>query len=388
LSNNEPITDYLLQFDDALKLSPRRRIRVLAEVKSHLDQRAADLESEGISRRDAQLSATDSFGAPAAMAREFRPDFTGLVWHGFRSLDIWWATHPWGGAVLVAFSSFVLVRMLVSDFQDLIQSPLPEILPQLFPFVALFLALGLRARVVIHEPQRKLSEKVTAWSVQRPRRAFWLEWSTGLGIVIGLNQIQWALRSGQARPWLSPVLMVLFIYQMHRIRKSGLMGRATTDYRKAFPMLGLGSGAMVEGRRGGRFGCKWVIGFWVLGVLVGALSPLLSGGTLNWASAARGGAIWMILPITFLAVPYIACRTGRDGLIAWDNRHPWLVALAFSLLFNTSFALFRWTTQGRWPEAFMGVTLTRFLAIFLIVGLLRCFDSQRSIKKALLEKSF
>jgi hypothetical protein len=65
------ITDYLIELLEELRLPPRRRRRILAEVEDHLSCAAAELHAAGLSTDEAEQEAVRRFGSPSEIARSF-----------------------------------------------------------------------------------------------------------------------------------------------------------------------------------------------------------------------------------------------------------------------------------------------------------------------------
>jgi hypothetical protein len=65
------ITDYLIELLEELRLPPRRRRRILAEVEDHLTCTTAELHAAGLSTDEAEREAVRRFGTPAEIARSF-----------------------------------------------------------------------------------------------------------------------------------------------------------------------------------------------------------------------------------------------------------------------------------------------------------------------------
>lgn len=73
------ITDYLLELQGQLRLPPRRRRRILAEVEDHLLCAAADLHAAGLEAIDAESKAVEQFGSSALLAQSFIEQEAALV---------------------------------------------------------------------------------------------------------------------------------------------------------------------------------------------------------------------------------------------------------------------------------------------------------------------
>ncbi|HZU40276.1 MAG TPA: permease prefix domain 1-containing protein [Solirubrobacteraceae bacterium] len=65
------ITDYLLELIEELRVPPRQRRRIVAEVEDHLLSAAADLHADGLDVASAQSEAIRRFGPAAALAASF-----------------------------------------------------------------------------------------------------------------------------------------------------------------------------------------------------------------------------------------------------------------------------------------------------------------------------
>ena len=69
---DHPITVYLTQLARRLHLPPAERDQVLAEVRGHLEDRAAALQETGISPEQAERQAVQAFGPVRRISRELR----------------------------------------------------------------------------------------------------------------------------------------------------------------------------------------------------------------------------------------------------------------------------------------------------------------------------
>ena len=67
----DALTEYLAELERALKVHPRRRSRILAEIESHLQESAAQ---HGAAKAIARL------GRPSELATSFTPGLTDRLW--------------------------------------------------------------------------------------------------------------------------------------------------------------------------------------------------------------------------------------------------------------------------------------------------------------------
>jgi HAAS len=67
----DPLADYLAELERALRVHPRRRSRILAEIESHLQESAA---------RHGAAEAITRLGPPSAVARSFSPGPADRLW--------------------------------------------------------------------------------------------------------------------------------------------------------------------------------------------------------------------------------------------------------------------------------------------------------------------
>jgi len=64
--------DYLKRLASQLNVSPRRAEEICAELRSHLEATAEQLQQSGVSREEALAEATRIFGEPRAIAQQLR----------------------------------------------------------------------------------------------------------------------------------------------------------------------------------------------------------------------------------------------------------------------------------------------------------------------------
>ena len=103
------IEAFLERFERALRLSGRRRRRVVDEARDHLIEARDRGISAGLDPRAAEIAAIEAFGDPAAVASRFDPGLLARLSGEVDRFDRWRAVHPTAGsAVVVAPVALVL----------------------------------------------------------------------------------------------------------------------------------------------------------------------------------------------------------------------------------------------------------------------------------------
>jgi len=105
------IEAFLERFERALRLSGRRRRRVVDEARDHLIEARDRGVAAGLDARSAEIAAIEAFGDPAAVASRFDPGLTERVSRDLDRFDRWYGAHPAAG-VTIGIAPWVLVITL------------------------------------------------------------------------------------------------------------------------------------------------------------------------------------------------------------------------------------------------------------------------------------
>lgn len=112
------IEAFLVRFERALRLSGRRRQRVVDEARDHLIEARDRGISAGLDPRAAEIAAIEAFGDPAAVASRFDPGLRARLSGELDRYDRWRAVHPTAGVTL-GLAPMALVAALWSPLVSL-----------------------------------------------------------------------------------------------------------------------------------------------------------------------------------------------------------------------------------------------------------------------------
>jgi hypothetical protein len=79
VKGHKPIEQYLGDLDDSLRVTLRRRQRILSEARSHLEEAAEAQQRRGESRAEAERLVTAAFGPPEEVAASYGTDGTSPI---------------------------------------------------------------------------------------------------------------------------------------------------------------------------------------------------------------------------------------------------------------------------------------------------------------------
>ncbi len=188
------IEAFLEEFDRALKLSGRRRRRVIDEARDHLIE-ARDREvSAGLDPQSAEIAAVEVFGDPAAVASRFEPGLLARLSGAVDQFDRWRAIHPTAG-ITVVLAPMALV-MAVS------WSPLMAL--SFLPLWAIFVLIG---RQLKRRQEPAYRHRLWGWKQEHPAM---YQIATNLGGLLGgaaCFVLELPAGSPHPTPW--PLLMLV-----------------------------------------------------------------------------------------------------------------------------------------------------------------------------------
>ena len=109
---------YLERLRSTLHLSPDEEGEVVRELRTHVQDRLAELERAGLSEEEAQRVLLRRFDRPQALARQFQQAYYQASWHdaltaaaAFLLVGALYATHLWSSPVAVAAVASVVVAV-------------------------------------------------------------------------------------------------------------------------------------------------------------------------------------------------------------------------------------------------------------------------------------
>ncbi len=112
---------YLSELDQALHLDPRERAEIIAEIHGHVDERALELEDQGLGRASATTQALWELGEPHDLAKEYYSSHSASSWRDILlaalphlALAVIFAFHLWTDLlwVVVALSGAAIIAVL------------------------------------------------------------------------------------------------------------------------------------------------------------------------------------------------------------------------------------------------------------------------------------
>jgi len=130
------IEAFLERFERALRLSGRRRRRVVDEARDHLIEARDRGISAGLDPRAAEIAAIEAFGDPAAVASRFDPGLLARLSGELDRFDRWRAVHPTAGITVVLAPMAVAMALSWS----------PVVALSVLPPWALFVWIGWQLR--------------------------------------------------------------------------------------------------------------------------------------------------------------------------------------------------------------------------------------------------
>jgi HAAS domain-containing protein len=191
---------FLDEFERVLKVSGRRRRRVLDEARDHLIDAAESGISAGMDPLAAEIAAIEAFGDATTVASRFDRGFLALLAdrgsEALRTFDGWHGIHPLAANTLL-IAPFALLMAVM-------WSPLPA-LGFLGPWAAsVWIGIQLKER---KEPGFR--HRIWAWKREHPGQ---YQWAASLGGVFGwvwVIAMESLARLPHVSPWLFLVLVLL-----------------------------------------------------------------------------------------------------------------------------------------------------------------------------------
>ncbi len=192
------IEAFLEGFERALKLSGRRRRRVVDEARDHLIEARDRGMSAGLDTRAAEIAAIEAFGDPVAVASRFDPGLLARLSSEVDRFDRWRAVHPTAGSTAELAPTALAIAALWSPFVAL----------SFLPVWAIFVWIGrqLRGR---HEPGYRY--RLWGWKQEHPA-AYQL--ATNGGGLLGVATyfaLEFLAGSPHPTPWLFVILAPLVL---------------------------------------------------------------------------------------------------------------------------------------------------------------------------------
>lgn len=191
------IEGFLERFERALRLSGRRRRRVVDEARDHLLEARDRGIAEGLDPRAAEVAAIEAFGDPAAVASRFDPDLRARLAGELDRYDRWRAVHPVAGITVVLAPMAGVVAVTWSPFLAL----------SALPAWAVFAWMGEQLK---DRPEPGYRHRLWGWRRERPAAYQIATNASGVLGVAACFALDFLAGSPNPTPWLFVMLAPLF----------------------------------------------------------------------------------------------------------------------------------------------------------------------------------
>lgn len=190
------IEAFLEEFEGALALSGRRRLRVLDEARDHLVEAKERGIRDGLDPQSAEAGAIEAFGDPTEIAARFEPGLLARLSVAVDRYDRWHAVHPTAGITLALVPMALVIAVAWS----------PEAALAFFPMWAILVWIGQQLR---ERQEPGYRHRLWGWKQEHPTT---YQVATNLGGVLAWATclaLEALAGAPHVRPWLFLILLPL-----------------------------------------------------------------------------------------------------------------------------------------------------------------------------------